>query len=380
MILELLAWMMVYGPVALLVAYLFWVVKNLLLWKRAPHIPVKDNSIDVPFISVIIPVRNEEDNILHVLKSLEMQDHPTSRFEVLVTDDFSTDQTAERVHQFMFNTTMSVRWISNSNGDAIGKKAALKRAIDASKGDIVLTTDADCLMGLHWIQSMARAFSSADINMVTGFVKSQGGSTLMSRLEQLDQLVLSSVGATSVLSGKPVLCSGANLAFRKQAFYEVGGYNYGAKDPSGDDTYLMLRMIPHVRFNKNQNSLVTTRSQSDWKTIVQQRIRWASKAKHYKEKRILAFGAFMTLLNLSPLVYLPFCFLNVEIFIAMVYWFSLKLIMDFLFVSPFARFSNQRGLLKTLPIYSLIYPIYILMALFMIPFRGYEWKGRSYPK
>ncbi|MFM7079297.1 MAG: glycosyltransferase, partial [Bacteroidota bacterium] len=280
---------------------------KIIVWNVCGRTPVALSDSVAPSVSIVVPVRNEAKNIKALLDDLTSQDFPCEKLEILISDDQSDDQTASIVADYCDQSSNNIIWIPSIPHQPTGKKAALTRAIDLSKNEIVLTTDADCRIGRGWVRSMASAFSVAEVNMVTGFVVTSDHESFLSRLEQLDQLVLSAVGAVSVLSGKPLLCSGANIGFRKKAFIEVGGYAYGAKDPSGDDTYLMLRMCPAVRFNKDSEAVVSTSSHLRLKDLIQQRIRWASKVRNYQEKRILYFGVFMAALNLLPVLMLLLC-------------------------------------------------------------------------
>lgn len=364
----------------LLLIYLVWILHKVIVWYLYPPTNSVQSNSTLPRVSVIIPVRNEAVNIISVLQHLSLQDFPDDKMEVLVVDDHSEDDTEKMVTGFCAQSRKEITWIPCTQDQPHGKKAALSKAIGLSKFEIILTTDADCRMNAGWVRSMASAFSNTDTNMVTGFVVIEDRESILSRLEQLDQLVLSGVGATSVIAGSPLLCSGANIAFRKSAFDAVGGYAYGADDPSGDDTYLMLRMSPTVRFNKDSESVVSTHSSQSWRALIRQRIRWASKVKNYREKHILLFGIFVFVLNVAPLIQLIMFAVGIISWEPLLIWIFIKLSLDAGFVKSFIGFTRQRRVLWMVPLYFIIYPFYTLAASMLLPFKGYEWKGRVYPR
>jgi cellulose synthase/poly-beta-1,6-N-acetylglucosamine synthase-like glycosyltransferase len=363
---------------ALLLVYLFWVLHKMIAWHVYGRTPKPRGNADAPTVTVIVPVRNEAKNIKAILDDLSNQNYPDGKLEILISDDHSDDDTASVVASYLTTSTKNILWVPSMQHQPTGKKAALTKAIDLSKNEIILTTDADCRIGKEWVGSMASAFSSADINMVTGFVVTGNQHALLSRLEQLDQLVLSAVGAVSLITGRPLLCSGANIGFRKKAFMDLGGYSYGAKDASGDDTYLMLCMSPAVRFNKDPDAVVSTQSHPHLKDLIQQRIRWGSKVKNYNEKRILYFGVFMAVLNLLPILISVLCIAGYLGLTIALLWLMMKFVADLLFVSSFVGFANQPRVFWMVPVYFVLYPFYTLAAAFLIPMRGYEWKGRAY--
>lgn len=363
----------------LLLFYLIWILHKVIAWYMYPPTNRVHSDSMLPRVSVIIPVRNEAGNIITVLQDLSIQDFPDDKMEILVVDDHSEDDTGKIVAEFCAQCRKEIKWIPSTHDQPHGKKAVLSKAIGLSKFEIILTTDADCRMNAGWVRSMASVFSNTDTNMVTGFVVTGDHGSILSRMEQLDQVVLSAVGATSIITGSPLLCSGANIAFRKKAFDEVGGYTYGANDPSGDDTYLMLRLSASVRFNKDTESIVSTQSHGNLNELVRQRIRWASKVKNYREKHILFFGMFIFFLNLVPLVNLALFIGGTVSLATLLVWLFVKLATDFYFVQSFIGFSNQKRVLWMVPIYFMIYPFYTAVASLLIPFKGYEWKGRFYP-
>lgn len=363
--------------VLMLGAYSWWILRRAVSWKLYPE--TKRIKVDafMPRVTIVVAARNESKRINGLLEDLSTQEYDPQQLEIIVSDDFSDDDTTEVVAKCLSSGKFEYRIIKAIASDSQGKKHALWRAIDAAKGDIILTTDADCRLSAQWVASMVSKFRDPSINMVTGMVVLRSENGFISQLERMDQLVLSAIGVASVAAGSPLLCSGANLAFRKQAFLNAGGYQYGINDPSGDDTYLMFQMGDTVSFNKDSWSLVVTEPMGDIKGIVNQRTRWASKMRSYGKPRITATGMLVLLTNSAPLImlmlmnWIPFWFI--------IAWMICKFMADVLLLKPIASFFDQSNTLRIAPLYALIYPFYVLTAFIFLFKRGYTWKGRNYP-
>lgn len=364
--------------VLILVVYSWWILRRTISWKLYPVTPSAQAIGFKPRVSVVVAARNEANRIAGLLDDLLVQDYPTELMEIVIADDFSDDDTVELVEKKLSFGKFEHRVIKSDVQDAQGKKQALWRAINAAKGDIILTTDADCRLSTHWVASMVLKFHEPGINMVAGMVAISGAGGILSNFECMDQMVLSAVGAASLANGTPLLCSGANLAFRKSSFEQVGGYSYGINDPSGDDTYLMFQLGASVAYNKDKDSLVLTEAVGSLRGLINQRVRWASKMKGYGKPYITFTGAFVSLVNLAPLFLVVLCMLDFLPVWFLFVWFLLKFALDVLLVQPIASFYRQSSVLATAPLYALIYPFYTLVAFFTLFKKGYEWKGRQY--
>lgn len=347
------------------------------------HLLVTTSTLTV---SVVVAVRNESQNILNCLDALLHQSYDPSLTEFLISDDFSDDNTGDLIISEMpafLSKGFALTLIEPVAGDLPGKKEALARAIMRAKGKLILTTDADCLPGPEWIRSFASVQLAEDADMVTGFVKVSNQDKLFDKIQALEFLSLSGIGAMSVISNKPLMCNGANLAFTKEAFMNAGGYQYGNQIPTGDDTYLMLKIASQndrkIVFNYFPQSVISTTPQPDFKTLIDQRIRWASKVKHYHEGYIKRFGLLIFGVNLMLLVLLVMTSLQIMPWQFLLAAWLLKAAGDFLVLIHTSAFAAQRRiLLLFLPVH-VIYPFYSLVAAFFSLQRtNYQWKGRNF--
>lgn len=369
----------------LILAYLLLVIKWTLAWILQPVIPpVKDNVKSLK-VSVIVAVRNEEQNIVPLLNALMSQQYPSNLLEIIISDDQSNDKTIQHVTEFNSNKyegTFPVVIVKANENSLPGKKHALERAIEIAHGDLILTTDADCSMSDLWVQSFVDVARKTGAKMITGLVVISPTPTFFSAIQALEFLSLSATGAVSVINKKPLMCNGANLAFLKSAFYEAGGYSYGSNHPSGDDTFLMLKMAKQlpfpIVFNKHSDSIVSTKPERSFSTLISQRIRWASKVTYYNENYIKYTGGFIFLVNLLLVG------LAVSAFAGLISWWvvgllwMIKMLGDFVFLWRITAFSDQQNLLLVFLPAQLIYPFYSLVGgILSVAKNGYIWKGRS---
>jgi biofilm PGA synthesis N-glycosyltransferase PgaC len=245
-------------------------------------VKVFQKSDAINSLSVIIPVRNEQTTINRLLKEVIEQNYPQENFEIIVVDDHSEDNTIQVIeetlqqHPFLRITiTPSVK---------SGKKAAIAQGVSLAKGSIIVTTDADCRVQANWLNAINQVFSNTDCKMVVGSVAIEADVSLFSKMQAIEFASLMGVSTSMMAYGKPVMCNGANLAFEKNAFEEVKGYEGNSHIASGDDEFLMRKILDAypkgVAFNSSPESVVRTGAQPTLESFLQQRIRWAGKWKY----------------------------------------------------------------------------------------------------
>lgn len=249
-------------------------------------IPMQGSSNAKPFISVLIAARDEERTIEACVRSVLDQDYPSNLFEVVVVNDASSDNTGTILQQMgKNNSNVHIVTLLESSGR---KPVALSSAVKESRGEIVLTTDADCIVSHTWISGMVRYFQPSTA-FVAGPVVERAGPTLLSELERLEFLGLITTAAGLIGANRPIICNGANLAFRKSAFVSVQGY--GGADAWSDDETLMSRIhkrhVGTVTFAADRAVLVTTSSTNTLSSFLRQRMRWSAKSGHYEDPTVL---------------------------------------------------------------------------------------------
>jgi len=362
-------------PIIFFACYLLILGLLIVGWNRAVRNDLSSKAEkNELFISVVIPVRNEGHNIKYLLADLESQDH--ADFEVIVVDDHSEDNTIQLVQDVTIRNPR-FRIIYNAGE---GKKTALTSGIEAAKGTIIITTDADCRVSAEWISTIARYFNKQEIKMVFGCVRMNADS-IFSSLQSLEFASLIGSGVSMASWKYPIMCNGANLAFRKSVFGDVGGYKGNLHIPSGDDEFLMRKILavyPNgIKPVLGLQTVVSTLPNNTLKEFFQQRIRWAGKwtANTSRLSRLLASFVFCFHLTtiLLPL-FVAFDWIDIQTFLILT---LSKASLEFLFLNRVTRFLSMRWNWVAFVLLQLIYPLYVVFIGVLSNFNSFEWKGRK---
>jgi cellulose synthase/poly-beta-1,6-N-acetylglucosamine synthase-like glycosyltransferase len=329
-------------------------------------------------VSIIVAVRNEERNISTLLECLHHQDYPKDLYEIIIVDDHSTDSTWS-ILQSTDCTGMSSRFIQLAAADST-KKTAIAEGIRIAAGELILTTDADCILPSSWIRIIASFYASTGANFIACPVVMNAGKSFVGIFQSLDFLVLQGITGASVYKRFHTMCNGANLAYPKKAFEEVNGFEGIGSIPSGDDMLVMHKIYkryPHkIFYLKNAGAMVVTGTEPSWKDFLNQRIRWASKALYYKDKRIFFVLLLAYLFNLCFIVLAAACFWNIHWLGFLAILFISKILIEFPFVNAVAIFFKQQGLMKFFPFLQPLHILYIVLSGWLGSFGSYKWKSR----
>ena len=334
-----------------------------------------------PTFSLLIAARNEAANLPYLLADLAAQTLPAARFEVLLADDHSTDNTAALVAAAAKNTSFALRLISLAEGET-GKKAALAAALAQARAPWLVCIDADCRPGPGWLAAYARFIArQPGANFISGPVLLTGPPTFFQALLGLEFAGLVGVGAACLGRQAPTMCNGANLAYRRRAFAAVGGYLDNQHLASGDDEFLLHKMhraFPGTaHFLPDAAAIVRTAAPATPGALLRQRVRWASKWRHYQSPAsrylaLLVLGANVSLAA-GLVVALRWPVLGAWVGTA---WL-IKLGADAWFLAPVLRLLGRRRWLALLLPLQLLYAPYAL-AVGLAGWRGgYRWKGRA---
>lgn len=362
---------LLYITIALFVLYSLLIIYYWLAWKSIPdYLP--SSSSPQTRISVIIPARNEEENIGLLLQALQEQTYPKELFEVIVVDDHSTDSTVKVIQLFQ-----SVKLIQLKE-DSINsyKKKAIETGIESATGDLIVTTDADCIPPREWLQTIAAFKEENSSVFIAAPVVFDCNSSILQVLQAMDFMVLQGITGAAVYKKQLSMCNGANLAYTKKNFKEVNGFRGIDKIASGDDMLLMHKIAKQhpekVHYLKSKDATVSTQPMKTWKEFFNQRIRWASKAKHYNDKRIVLVLLLVYLFNLSFLLLLIagcwFWFIGL--------WIA-KTMIEFPFVFSISSFFGKRSLMKYFFFFQPMHIFYTIISGLLGQFGKYEWKGRK---
>jgi len=339
---------------------------------------------ELPRVTVVIAARNEAAVIRDLIQDIIAQEYPAKLVEIIVVDDFSSDQTAQLAKNVAPNNVKVIALANYLNEDAgrpAHKKVAIETAVKQASGELIVTTDADCRMGPGWIKSLVNYHLDTNALFIAGPVSYFYDASFLGKFQTLDFLSLVGIGAASIRNGFYNICNGANLMYTKAAFLSVNGYENASHTPSGDDMMLMHKIgkkFPgQVNFLKDKNAIVSTYTAADFSTFWQQRLRWTSKSTHYEDKRITLILALVYVFNLSILIHLIFSAWYPELLRLTMWQFMIKIVVDTFFSHAIAKFFHKEQLLWSFLPIQLLHIAYIIIVAPASIFLPYYWKGRK---
>ena len=342
--------------------------------------------------SIVIPFRNEAENLTALLKSIDNLNYPNSHFEVILVDDESEDTSVEIINKVLDtfrqksrNTRTDIITIINNNRTSDSpKKDAITSAIKIAKYNWIITTDADCTLPKYWLDSYDEFIQTNNTLAIAGPVKFTGLSSFFTRFQILDTLSLQGATIGSFGIKKPLMCNGANFAYSKKGFEQVNGFEDNNRIASGDDVFLLQKLsekdISKIHFLKSENAIVTTRVTNGFTEYLQQRLRWASKTTNYKYWFPKFLGLIVLLTNLVMVSVIPLYILEILQGKTAVLLFLIKFSIDLLLIFKTARFYKQESVLLSYVFASFIYPFITIYITVILPFLSFKWKGRTFKR
>ena len=340
------------------------------------EVPINDFSIIVPF-------RNEEENLEILIESLNRIEYPNNKFEVIFIDDNSEDQSlmiAKKVLKYIkFNYK-----ILSQDPEVFGKKGALTLGIDNAIHPWIITTDADCTVQPLWLKLYDQKLEEVDVKMIAGpinFTTEEIG--FIDAFQKLDLAALIGTSIGSFGIDRPIVSNGANLLFSREGFYEVSGYEGNIEIASGDDMFLMEKfkeMYPgKLKYLKAYGAIVYTSSIKEFGKFINQRLRWSAKSSSYGSFYIKLIGVVVGVANLSLIVLFFLAIFGISLHNVLPIIF-LKLMVNFWLIKISSNFLRDVKKLYYYPAMSIVYPFYVLGIAIASQFVTFEWKGREFKK
>ena len=246
----------------------------------------KETATQTTTFSIVIPFRNEAENLQDLLKSLSNLEYPKGLFEVILVDDDSEDDSVEIIRKILDTKPLDCAQgdmviLTNKRATNSPKKDAITTAITVAKHNWIITTDADCTFPKTWLKTFDAFIKNNDPRMIIAPVTYTINNSFLEQFQLLDFLSLQGATIAGFGINKPFLCNGANLAYKKEVFIRLHGFEGNTSIASGDDIFLLekaINIIPkQVHYLMSKDSIVTTKPQSSFTTLIQQRVRWASK-------------------------------------------------------------------------------------------------------
>jgi cellulose synthase/poly-beta-1,6-N-acetylglucosamine synthase-like glycosyltransferase len=345
---------------------------------------------NLPFVSIIIAARNEEKNIGDCIQSIVDQSFPANKFEIIITDDHSTDNTVSVIQSFKKENIRVIHLADFLENKILNsyKKKSIETALKFAQGTLIVTTDADCIAPKKWLETLVSFYQEKKPVFVclpvafSSFLPAERtGKRLLTIFQSLDFMALQGITGASVYKKFHSMCNGANLAYEKNVFFEVNGFEGIDEIASGDDMLLMekiQKIYPdRVLFLKSPDVIVETKAAATLKEFFNQRIRWASKADRYTDKKIMAVLLMVYLLNAWIFILGISSFFSARIFYLFLISIIIKTVVELIFLYPVAKFFGKQKLLWWFLPAQPFHIVYTLIAGWLGKFGSYKWKGRT---
>lgn len=366
---------------SLAIAYFSVVEKYRTGWRKLPGWATSASFSPSVKISVLIPARNEARHLEKCLQSIAEQSYPDTLFEVIVLDDHSEDGTFLLAQNFA-QKHPNIRAVSLAEFGVTSKKKAIETGISLATGELIVCTDADCILPPDWLRLLAAFYEEKQAKFIAAPVNFYEEKNGLERFQSLDFLGMMGVTGAGFQAGSGLLCNGANLAYPKTVFYEVGGFEGIDGLASGDDMLLLHKVAKRhpdeIFYLKNRAATVLTKAQPDLRSFIAQRLRWASKSRSYTDWQVTIRLAVVFLLCWAILLNLAFAVWEFWPFAGLaVCLFLIKTVVDFRFLGELCRYFDRPDLMRRYLVSQLLHIAYIGWVGTLANFvRKYEWKGR----
>ena len=288
--------------ILIIVVYAILVSAFIVGFLKTTKFQLKNLPVNNSF-SILIPFRNEVENLPTLLRSIALLNYPKELFEILLINDASNDNYNSIIDTFIVkNKQLSLRVLDNIRLSNSPKKDAIKMGIEYSKYNWILTTDADCVVPNLWLRAYDEFIQRNNVIFISGPVTFKTKRSFLNKFQLLDfsALIGSAIGGFGIR--RPFLCNGANLCYSKNVFNIVDGYSGNNTVASGDDIFLLEKIAAkypqQVSYLKSFDVLVQTTAMNSLKELLSQRIRWASKSGSYQNRFAQFVGIVILLMNI----------------------------------------------------------------------------------
>lgn len=369
---------MIAGTVILVIMalYALFIFRLMRLWETQPPV-VSEEAVES--LTLVVVYRNESKNLPDLIKALNGQKGYHGTFEAIFVNDHSEDDSKEVLDELLADFPFPSKNLNLPDSRGTGKKAGLAYGISMARGEYIITTDADCTMGHHWLASMA----NNAMDFVSGPVRYHDHGGFWGKLVQLDLTSLIVLGAGNIANRKPNLANGANMMFKKSRYEELNGFEGNQHIPSGDDVFLVsgIASLPgsSIGFRKSQEAIVSTNMAANFREFIHQRLRWAGKTRYIATSASQRTTWFLLV---SYLVFLcipivAFTYSNTQVYVLLALAFLVKFFADLQFFSKVTPFFKQQNLLKYVVFAEVVHPVYVVLIAFASLFVPYQWKNRK---
>lgn len=364
-----------------MIMYLCYVIYFVVGWTKIKLFKKSESLTRYPKVSVIIPVRNEEAHIAELLTDIHNQSYPREFLDVIVINDSSTDNTVKIIEELNYS---NVRVI-DLKVDAVTyayKKMAISLGVENSEAELIVTTDGDCRMGTEWINTIVDFYLKHNCKLISAPVTYQNEKSWFEKIQTVEFLYLIGAAAACIRNGMPNTCNGANMAYTRELFYDVSGYDGIDILATGDDESLLHKVYKKypkaIGFLKSKDAIVSTYANSKFKKFIHQRKRWASNSSEFHDKRAVMMVVIIFLFNLSLVCSAIFSIIESSLLNYL--WIALgaKIVLDGIFFIQMLSFFNKQKLIPYILLVEFFYSFYIVyIGLLGKTGAGYTWKDRN---
>ena len=353
---------------------------------RPGQAPEQDQGpVDLPFVSILVPARDEEENIASCLDSLVRQQYPSDKYEIVVVNDRSTDSTPTMIsgYQKEYDTVKSVNIDSNCSG-LTGKQNAIKEGLKFCTGEYILNTDADCIVGPLWVRRMVSHFAPK-VGIAIGFStirRANGSGSLFANLQSLDMLFLMDAAAGAIGVNVPVSCLGRNLACRKAALDDIdySGMRYTVTEDAALVHTVAKRTDWSATAVYDRDASVLTFAEKKMKQLLSQRIRWVLGGRATRSWSQIPLHV-VFLFHLYLVISFPLVLLARPFMFVVLLSILIKATMDFVRCHRVCREFDRTDLLRLFIPYEIFMVLYSTFTGFGSIFvRKVQWKGEVYSR
>ena len=345
-----------------------------------PEAAAKPSPERMVKVSVIVAARNEAFTIPRLLDALALQSYPKELTEIIIVNDFSTDETETRVREHPGNARLLNLRDYTTDGLNSFKKKAIATGIANSSGELIICTDADCRMGPEWISCIISVYKEKNYCFIACPVKIIANESWLSVFQALDFISLQGITGAAVYKNLYPMCNGANLAYTRNAYEVTGGFQGIDQIASGDDMLLMKKILGHfpggAGYIKDARVIVETSAANTVSAFLHQRIRWASKIFYYKHAATFITLGLVFIVNAGLLLLFISCFFYGH-WRSLIILLAFKTISEYFFVAGVAKFFEQESLMKFFPFCQPFHIFYTVVAASFGSFGKYEWKNRK---
>lgn len=357
----------------------------LIYWRNQKEFNLDPSFVPTTKVSVIVPVRNEEDSLQRCTESILKQNYPTHLFELIVVDDQSDDNTPQILENIKDQRLRVMRLGVYKRTTITGsKKKAIAYGISHASGDLMITTDADCIHGENWIQTIVACYQKFKPKLIVAPVLIQKEKTLLNLFQDADFINSFMVHLAGIRSGLFYLGSGANLAYEKSVFLETDPYDNNQHIASGDDLFLIQKVKEKYSGKiyplKAIEATVQTIGATSVKSFFSQRLRWAGKLKNSSSFNMLLVSSFIWLFRIGLLTFTLITLVLEEY----IYFYSglgllfIHFLLDLILIHQSSSFFKRGYILKWILPFEVMYTMYffVLGLLSWLPIK-LEWKDRK---